>query len=295
MDRVLLDIWLVLALCLTSGFAAGITERPFELIVHRDPDTLKCTHLALRETQHFRGLTDSGYFKSKRLETGEERVQFIAEEEQAVWERAESLCGEKHTWDFHTLIRTTSQALETDQVVLRPVQDNVPQLEISPLITSGDSSNRVDLVFFADGCKIIFPIFVLFESLNMHIPHDLQIRQKRRTNSSTTPFALPKTSPATRHSIPSNLFSTSGPHSRPARRYDTPYRLQPPTQRFPGYRVGLVSVASPRSKSNPTVPRVPRLTSYNMTVPSLGSTATVRSSVVCTTASRRWLVKPATL
>ncbi|KAI1786873.1 IgA peptidase M64-domain-containing protein [Ganoderma leucocontextum] len=151
MNCVLLDIWLVLALCLTSAFAADITERPYELIVQREPDTLKCTHLALRETQHFRGLTDSGYFKSKLLESGEERIQFVAEAEQAVWERAESLCGEKHTWDFHTLIPAEPQAHETDQVVLRPLQDNAPPLEVFPLITSGDSSNRVDLVFFADG------------------------------------------------------------------------------------------------------------------------------------------------
>ena len=169
MKRVLLDIWLALALCLSSGLAADITEQPFELVVNREPETLKCTHLALRETQHFRGLTDSGYLKSKQLESGEERIQFITKEERAVWERAESLCGERGTWDFHNIVRTAAQGYETGQVVFRPLQDNVPHLEISPLITSGDSSNRVDLVFFADGCKSISLVFVLSESFNTHI------------------------------------------------------------------------------------------------------------------------------
>ena len=178
MNRVLLDIWLALALCLTSGLAADISERPYELIVHREPDTQKCTHLALRETQHFRGLSDSGYFKSKRLESGEERIQFIAEEEQAVWERAESFCGEKHTWDFHTLIPTRPQVYGAEQVVLRPVHENVPQLEISPLVTSGDSSNRVDLVFFADGCESLVSFSKLDHAYTRQIVDTLEDKDK---------------------------------------------------------------------------------------------------------------------
>lgn len=47
-----------------------------------------------------------------------------------------------------------AQVYDIDQVIMRPTSydDSLP-LEIEPLITSGDPSNRVDLVFFADGCK----------------------------------------------------------------------------------------------------------------------------------------------
>ncbi|EJF60979.1 IgA peptidase M64-domain-containing protein [Dichomitus squalens] len=151
MKRVLFGILLGLCLYAASASAADVTERPYELIVQRDSDTLKCSHLALHDTQHFRGLPESGYLKSKVLETGEERTQFIAETEEDVWERAESLCGPRETWDFHTLIRSTATPYDASQAVLRPQQSTSPQLEVFPLITSGDSSNRVDLVFFADG------------------------------------------------------------------------------------------------------------------------------------------------
>ncbi|KAI0718188.1 IgA peptidase M64-domain-containing protein [Cerioporus squamosus] len=131
--------------------------RPFELIVHRELDTHHCTHVALRGTQLFRALPDEGYTTSRVLEIGQERIQFIAREEERVWARAEALCGDRQAWDFHTLV-SVPPALEksgTGQVVLRPVvgqelEDPLP-LEVEPLITSGESGNRVDLVFFADG------------------------------------------------------------------------------------------------------------------------------------------------
>ena len=156
MKRALLDIF-GLALYAASALTADVAERPYELIIQRDPNTLRCSHLALHETQHFRGLSELGYLKSKVLETGEERIQFIAEEEEIVWERAESFCGPRDTWDFHTLIRSAAtshdNADDANQLVLRPQQSTSLPLEVFPLIKSGDSSNRVDLVFFADGCE----------------------------------------------------------------------------------------------------------------------------------------------
>ncbi|KAI0754586.1 IgA peptidase M64-domain-containing protein [Daedaleopsis nitida] len=133
-------------------------SRPYELIVHRDTDsTHQCTHLALRQTQLFRALPDGGYLKSKVLKSGEERTQFIAWEEDRVWTLAESLCGKRDTWsNFQPLIQSdvrlaaTSEA-ESEQSILRPCSDNALPLKVEPLITSGDSGNRVDLMFFADG------------------------------------------------------------------------------------------------------------------------------------------------
>ncbi|KAI0754585.1 IgA peptidase M64-domain-containing protein [Daedaleopsis nitida] len=143
----------LLGLCIAS--AAAVVEavsRPYELIVNRIPDTLQCTHLALRETQLFRALPEKGYLNGQILESGEERIQFIAREESHVWAHAESLCGQRETWDFHTLI-TSSATLATEQAqtVLGLSQHEPIPLDVVPLITSGESGNRVDLVFFADG------------------------------------------------------------------------------------------------------------------------------------------------
>ena len=137
-------------------------RRPFELTVLRNPDTHRCTHAALRETQLFRALPDEGYTSSRLLETSEEWLRFTARDEERVWARAEALCGDRSAWDFHTLMHGTaspslqfSSDVDQGQVVLNThqAQEEPLPLEIEPLITSGDSDNRVDLVFFADGCK----------------------------------------------------------------------------------------------------------------------------------------------
>ena len=138
---------------LSAGVLARDVSRPYELVVHRDPDTLQCSHLTIRDTQLFRALPDQGYLKSTILKTGEEKIQFIAEDEDRVWARAEAICGEKSTWSFHTLVQGVNSAVQTDQLVMHSARAEPIPLEVSPLITSGDASKRVDLIFFADGCE----------------------------------------------------------------------------------------------------------------------------------------------
>lgn len=41
---------------------------------------------------------------------------------------------------------------EIDVVIRARQNTEPPPLEIRPLIVSGDSANRVDLIFFGDGC-----------------------------------------------------------------------------------------------------------------------------------------------
>ena len=143
------------------GLAEDVRQ-PYELTVIRDAGTLKCMHVALRETQLFRALPDNGYTTTELLETGQDRLHFIARDKESVWARAEDLCGDKYTWDFHTLVhnnillpsRFESDAGK-DQAIFKvyQTQEDPISLEVEPLITSGDSENRVDLVFFADGCR----------------------------------------------------------------------------------------------------------------------------------------------
>lgn len=129
------------------------TGRPYELSVQRDLEDRRCTHLILQNAQVFRALSDEGYYQHIKTALGEEIIKYIADDEDRVWARAEALCGERSTWDFHALIHRHSDVSPEGQVVMgvEPQEESIP-LEIEPLITSGDSNNRVDLVFFADGC-----------------------------------------------------------------------------------------------------------------------------------------------
>ncbi|KAI0770580.1 IgA peptidase M64-domain-containing protein [Fomes fomentarius] len=135
-----------------SVLAKRNVPRPYELTVHRDLEDQRCTHLILQDAQVSRALPDEGY-QQRKIESGQESIQFIADDEDRVWTRAQALCGDRSTWDFHTLIRRHPDAVSPEgQLVMRlePQEEPIP-LEIEPLITSGDSNNRVDLVFFADG------------------------------------------------------------------------------------------------------------------------------------------------
>ncbi|KAI9064597.1 hypothetical protein FKP32DRAFT_1591227 [Trametes sanguinea] len=144
---------------LLTSVLSSAHGRPFELVVIRDPDSLRCNHVALQQIPRFRGLPEEGYFKTKPLDTGEERVQFITRNRALALRRAERLCGPKDTWDFQVLFQDEFARSEegNNQVVLQATSPvvhadiHIPPLEIEPLITSGDSSNRVDLIFFADG------------------------------------------------------------------------------------------------------------------------------------------------
>ena len=145
--------WLVILLCATAALTATDVARPYELVLNRNTGTLQCTFLSVRQTQLFRALSDEGYTKSRLLPTGGERIQYIVAEEGHVWERAESICGEQHTWNFQTLFgRGVRPAVGYNAMEVGSAQDDPLPLQIEPIVTSGHSSNRVDLVFFGDGC-----------------------------------------------------------------------------------------------------------------------------------------------
>lgn len=132
-------------------------EQPVELIVLRDRDQT-CNVLTLRHTQHIRGL-HPGSVHTERLPAndGQERVSFIAEDEELLWSAALQDCTKglkqacQGAWGSKDI---------PDQSILSSVQElsqcafdkAPPPLVIKPLIQSGPSTNRVDLVFFSDGC-----------------------------------------------------------------------------------------------------------------------------------------------
>ena len=152
-EAMLLRVSLTLFFPLLSVHAFQDVPRPYELTVHRSTDSRQCTYLALRQTQIFRALPTAGHEKRKMLHTGEERFEFIHAQQENVWERAVALCGDPASWDFPTLI---DSSLSLGPGISASSYVDPPELAIEPLITSGDSSNRVDLVFFSDGCRLSF-------------------------------------------------------------------------------------------------------------------------------------------
>ncbi|GJE91909.1 IgA peptidase M64-domain-containing protein [Phanerochaete sordida] len=131
------------------------TDRPLELILLRDNEGI-CNVLTLRDTQKVRGL-QAGSVHTNRLQThaqpqsGEERVSLVSYDERALWAAAQAECS-------NTVIpEHAGQVLQQDALTAPHATysdsfgGSAPPLQIEPLIQSGDSSNRVDLVFFADG------------------------------------------------------------------------------------------------------------------------------------------------
>ena len=135
-------------------------ERPLELIVLRDRDET-CNVVTLRRTQRLRGLLpEQVYTHRLPASSNRERVSFVAEREDLLWSAASQQCGHAFQQtcgvkniDAGALQQAVLSAGKTPCFELSPTP--APPLSVKPLIQSGDSSNRVDLVFFSDGCRYI--------------------------------------------------------------------------------------------------------------------------------------------
>lgn len=102
-----------------------------------------------------------------------------------------------------------------EQVILKDA--GAPPLEIHPLHLSGQPSNRVNFVFFSDGCESHLSAALL--SMYTHMLNTRQTRIWSETNSLETRFDSPRTSQRTRHSRPCFPYSTFTQHSLRAPRY----------------------------------------------------------------------------
>ena len=137
---------------LTYAFSLPQPKRPSELVVLRDED-LRCTVLSFRETQVLRGVTDDAvYTTSLATIEGGQRVSYVSYDASAIWDKARSECANDLTEELWAEgvedVQHTFHASTGSRGVVPP-----PELKVSPLVVSGPSSNRVDLVFFSDGCE----------------------------------------------------------------------------------------------------------------------------------------------
>ncbi len=131
-------------------------QLPFELQVVRGSATGKCDVITFRKTQIIRGLgSGAAHVTSLRTVSGDDKLSIISYDEEALWDQATFLC--KHgEWMRGSVGRDMGGVPSVaGQEVFSEISLShaYPPLEIFPLIKSGSSSNRVDLVFFSDGCK----------------------------------------------------------------------------------------------------------------------------------------------
>lgn len=164
-----LAVVLISVFCPSLGLStAPNVNRPFELVVHHAPGTFECSFVSLRETQKFRRLSHQGHSDVSSALSGEEQLRFIDLDVDNLWHRARMLCGSETSWNFTVFLDPRNRRptdTENAQNVLTlseaPNQFNQaipPPLQVEPLIGSGHPSNRVDLVFFSDGCTCIKPL-----------------------------------------------------------------------------------------------------------------------------------------
>ncbi|KDQ62041.1 hypothetical protein JAAARDRAFT_29945 [Jaapia argillacea MUCL 33604] len=156
-------------------------QRPYELVVYTSPHPSSrlrsCVSLYFRETQPHKGLPlDLGAYISHRLPSPlspgggyprdpasqSEITKYLSFNKTLLWSKALDVCGHPSTWSQsifldENLVDDNIDLAKTQQVLTSPVPpsgsviDRVPSLDIVPLILSGPSANRVDLVFFSDG------------------------------------------------------------------------------------------------------------------------------------------------
>lgn len=139
-------------------------SRPREIILERDPGSGSCSVIAARDTQLFRNLPPGdSHVSRRRTPDDKERLSIIASDDSIVLNRARSLCLSFHDAYYPadstdaTVDRFATQGTFSifEASGLRSTLPQAPDLKIEPLIVSGPSDNRVDLVFFSDGCEYL--------------------------------------------------------------------------------------------------------------------------------------------
>ncbi|KAK7689832.1 hypothetical protein QCA50_006471 [Cerrena zonata] len=147
--------FLLLGLCTASSLKAACLscEKPAtELTIERRADSGACSILSSRQLGNYRGL-DSQTSHVIKLDSQEESetIRIVAHTDAALWSQAHTLCSSITSYEMHSediLPNDPSQhAFSLPHASLFPT----PKLEIEPLLQTGSSSNRVDLVFFSDG------------------------------------------------------------------------------------------------------------------------------------------------
>lgn len=162
------SVWQAIRCTLALALLCHAKRSPSELQVIRDSATGLCESVSLHETQVHKGLDKSlAHGEQYIIETSKftsglpehrvlERIRVFSYNKAALRDHARSYCDQdERDGSFTTHDTLGGQRMQdASQTFMQSGSHDIPPLEIHPLIQSGPSDNRVDLVFFADGCKI---------------------------------------------------------------------------------------------------------------------------------------------
>ena len=146
--------WVLLSL-LTTGFSAVISHsshRPFKLSIELEDSN--CNVLSFGRTQYHKGLSDEpGHYIVENRRNSPHKFDLFAYDLNILWQQTKALCNLREDFQIHNQKVFSGEELRQldNSLALR---DSSPSLRIEPLIQSGPSGNRVDLVFFSDGCEL---------------------------------------------------------------------------------------------------------------------------------------------
>ena len=174
----LLLIGILAAGASSAADEGSLSSQPFKLEIHRHVASGHCTLAALDNTQHHKGLRGSAIVEESGLSlmreerrTGElEYLLAYSYDIPLLWKKADDLCGPRSAWLFRPTVSGIEIPISFEEessqfVILNHDGHNAklphpPPLDVIPLSMSGNSSNRVDITFFGDGCEFS-PFFVL--------------------------------------------------------------------------------------------------------------------------------------
>lgn len=152
----------------TASVCASVNTRltthkdVLELIVYRDPAASSgaCSTVQLREVGTYKGLSSiPGGVHIQNLTSEPPRIRAYSHDADALWAEARKLCGDSSQWNFPVLVDTHTSAsarFGAQQTVFTSNLEadlQYPPLEVHKIVQSGPSKNRVDLMFFSDGCE----------------------------------------------------------------------------------------------------------------------------------------------
>jgi hypothetical protein len=123
----------------------------------------RCIAIPSQTVQMHKGLTDEvriitediGPSEGDPLRATARLMRLYAEKEETLWAEAHRLCNAVEDAGQHSSGAFTLKNDFNNQFALAgtPKTPPPPAMTLTPLLVSGPSENRVDLVFFGDGCR----------------------------------------------------------------------------------------------------------------------------------------------
>ena len=153
----------------------------------------RCIPTPPRTVQMHKGLTDTVRVVTEDIGPSEHvhssgmtrLLRLYAEKEEWLWMEARMLCNAFEDAGQHSNRTLALESEVRDQFLLasapEPPLPPPPTMTLTPLLVSGPSENRVDLVFFGDGCECLVLKYLPFYHLAFQTP------RKKRANSLRMP------------------------------------------------------------------------------------------------------------